>query len=152
MVNHKPSLEASLVAHGFQKTQEYQKDSPTCSRESIRLVLALIASKSWMLQPLDIKTAFLQGESIDRTIFIYTPPKVGTDKLWHLCRCICGLADVPCCFYLCLRDVLSSLGVQPSPILDEGLFFAHCPETKMITDVIACHIDDLLYGGTEHFH
>ena len=93
-------------------------------------MLALIASKAWILQSLDIKTAFLQGESIDRTIFNYPPPEAGTDKLWRLRKCIYGLADAPHCFCLGLRDALSSLHVQPSP-LDEDLFFAHCPETGM---------------------
>ena len=33
--------------------------------------------------------------------------------------------------------------------LDEGLSFAHCRDTGDMTGIIACHVDDLLYGGTD---
>ena len=46
--------------------------------------------------------------------------------------------------------MLSKVHVFPSP-LDEGLFFANCRDTGDLIGVIACHVDDLLYGGTGDF-
>ena len=70
MINGCPSVKASLVAKGYQELQDFRKDSPTCSRENIRLVLAIIASKKWKLQGFDIRRAFLQGDPIDRTVLM----------------------------------------------------------------------------------
>ena len=145
-----PTVKAQLVAHGFQEAQSFQTDSPTCSKESIRLTLAIIASMSWRLMSLDIKTAFLQGQNINHTVYIKPPPEANTNMLWQLNKCIYGLADAPRCFYLRLREVLYESGASVSQ-LDEALFFAHDKNGHLI-GVIACHVDDLLYGGTSQFH
>ena len=59
---------ARLVARGFEDYEigNRQTDSPTCSKESIRLVLSIIASKKWKCKVMDVKTAFLQGKPLDR--------------------------------------------------------------------------------------
>ena len=145
-----PTVKAWLVAHGFQETQEFRKDSPTCTKECVRLALSLIASMGWSLKSLDIKSAFLQGETIDRTIYIKPPPEAGSDKLWRLNKCIYGLADAPRCFYLRLREVLETFNVQAST-LDEGLFFALDNDNQLM-GILACHVDDLLYGGSMQFY
>ena len=48
-------------------------DSPTCSKESFKLLIAIIAAKSWTLHSLDVKSAFLQGIPINRDVFIKPP-------------------------------------------------------------------------------
>ena len=60
VVDGLPSVKARLVAKGYQEADDFRKDSPTCSRESIRVTLAVIASNSWNLQSIDIQVAFLQ--------------------------------------------------------------------------------------------
>ena len=61
-VGSKNVLKARLVARGFeeQNLTEIERDSPTCSREGLRLVLAIVAIKSWEIRSVDIKTALLQ--------------------------------------------------------------------------------------------
>ena len=54
VVDAVPTVKARLVAKGFQEQQDFRKDSPTCSCESIRLTLAVIASSKWKLQGFDI--------------------------------------------------------------------------------------------------
>ena len=98
-INGQPVVKARLVAHGFQETQDFRKDSPTCTRESIRLALSVIASKAWTLQSLDLKTALLQGQTIDHIVYLLPPPEAETECLWQLRKCIYGLAYAPCCFY-----------------------------------------------------
>ena len=150
-VKNQPVTKAQLLAHGFQEMQDLRKDSPMCSRESVRLTFAIIAAMSWKLKSLDIKTAFLQGQTIDRTIHVLPPPEAETQALWKLRKCIHGLADAPQCFYLHLWKALSELNVYPNS-LDEGLFFAKSKTTGELIGIIACHVDDLLFGGTDGYH
>ena len=42
----------------------YRKDSPTCSKENLRLALTIFASKHWSIDSLDIQRAFLQRKGI----------------------------------------------------------------------------------------
>ena len=150
-VKNQPVTKARLVAHGFQEMQDFRTDSPTCSQESVQLTLAIIASMSWKFKSLNIKTAFLQGQTIDCIIHVLPPPEAETQALWKLRKCIYGPADAPRCFYMPLQEVLSELNVYPNS-LDEGLFFAKSKTTGELIGMIACHVDDLLFGGTDDFH
>ena len=44
-------------------------DSPTCSKQSMRLIFVTAASNKWEIKSLDIKVAFSQGEKIERDVF-----------------------------------------------------------------------------------
>ena len=61
---------------------KFSRDSPTCSKESQRLALALIAASQWKCKSMDIKTAFLQGKLLEREIFMKPPKEANTKKLW----------------------------------------------------------------------
>ena len=53
---------ARLVVKEFkEQTTEILKDSPTCSKEGLHLILSIIAHNKWKINAVDIKTAFLQG-------------------------------------------------------------------------------------------
>ena len=93
MIDGVHSVKARLVAKGFQESQDFRKDSPTCSRESIRIALTTIASKHWKLQGIDIQAAFLQGNEIDRVVFLRPPPEANTNLIWKLNKCIYGLCS-----------------------------------------------------------
>ena len=57
---------APLVAKSFEEqTSDILKDSPTCSREGLHFVLALIAHNEKKINSINIKTAFSQGEETD---------------------------------------------------------------------------------------
>ena len=73
---------ARLVARGFEENSKLlQTDSPTCSKESLRLLLSIISSHSWRLHSLDVKSAFLQGAHMKRQVFIRTPKEANTKSL-----------------------------------------------------------------------
>ena len=58
-------VKARLVAKGYQEdTEEIRKDSPTCSKEHLRILLSLAAAKEWPVRSLDVKSTFLQGKEI----------------------------------------------------------------------------------------
>ena len=67
-------LKARLVARGFEEQDEIQADSPTARNETLRIFLAITSSLSWQCKTPDIKAAFLQGQEINREVYL-KPPK-----------------------------------------------------------------------------
>ena len=64
---------ARLVVKGFEEqTTEILKDSPTFSKEGLCLILSIIAHNKWKINAVNMKTAFLQGEEIDRELHVAT--------------------------------------------------------------------------------
>ena len=68
LVNGEKKIEARLVAPGFEELEKTQADSPTCFKECLHLVLAVISSKHWKCNSIDIKSAFLHCDHIDREV------------------------------------------------------------------------------------
>ena len=90
-VNGERRIKSRLVARGFQEKQDdILTDSPTCAKESLRLVLSVISSKKWTCQSIDIKTAFLQGGEIELEVYITPPKEAGVDpgSVWKLKKTI----------------------------------------------------------------
>ena len=61
---------ARLVAKGYSQVHgvDYTETiAPVAKMDSIRLVLALLASKGWEVHHMDVKSAFLQGELQEET-------------------------------------------------------------------------------------
>ena len=52
IINGQHSTKARLCARGFKELQCFRTDSPTCSRECIRITLATVASHKWQLYSL----------------------------------------------------------------------------------------------------
>ena len=95
------------VGRGFQDAQKYdlQTDSPTATRYGFRVASQHAASMYWDLLHLDLKTAFLQGETYD----------LDRRYLVGLCtRSVYGLADAPRRWWNGLDKFLISLGIQPT--------------------------------------
>ena len=70
---------ARLCARGFEETNEQTKtDSPTCQKESLRLLLCILAANSWTLHTMDIKSAYLQGIPLDRELYMSAPKEAAT--------------------------------------------------------------------------
>ena len=145
----KPFLKARLCARGFQEEQNFRTDSPTCSREGIRITLSLIASNSWKLNSIDVKTAFLQGKSLQRDVFVKPPKEANTTHIWKLNKCVYGLADASRYWYLKLREELLKLGAKPCS-LDQGIFVWY--KDGKIRGIVACFVDDVLWGGDDSFY
>merc|ERR1712105_393602 len=74
-----------LVAKGFQEKSSPQADSPTMTRESLKLFFALAATQDFNLRRIDIRAAFLQAKDLEREIFLKPPPDVRKQGiLWKL--------------------------------------------------------------------
>ena len=69
----KPRIKARLVARGYEEKDTVRSDSPTCYKESVRILLAIFASKFWKLHSLIIKTAFLKGRVMESDVYLRPP-------------------------------------------------------------------------------
>ena len=51
-------LKERLVIKGYEEKEHIQADSPTVSKEVLRIFFSVIASKDWSCNSMDIKAAF----------------------------------------------------------------------------------------------
>ena len=103
----KPVVKARLVAMGFEEdTSDFGKGSPACSKESIRLALALASAFGWECHSLDVKSAYLQGNYIEREVYLHPPPEYYSGQLWRLRKTVYGLCDAARAWYLRVKSQL----------------------------------------------
>ena len=110
--------QARLVVHGFQErgVQDMETFSPTCSKFSWRVLLALAASKGWCPVALDISTAFLQRVELDRDVFVRPPAETNLSvKLLRLRKAVYGVSDAPLQWYWALHEAVLVMGARVVP-------------------------------------
>ena len=138
---------ARLVARGFEEdSSKMIKDSPTCTKESLRLVFTVAATQHWPVQSLDISSAFLQGNPIQRDVYVMPPKDVRTEGvIWKLKRFIYGLNDAPRAWYNKVKSEFKKLGAVLSKY-DNSLFMWH--KDGQLVGILVCHVDDFTFAGT----
>ena len=121
-IEGKSIIKARLIARGFEEKEkdEMRKDSPTVSKENIKLMLTITSSRHWQIRNLDL--LFLQGKAISRKLYLKPPPEAGTDKIWALNKSVYGLCDASRVWYLKVKEVLITTHAKVS-IYDSALFF-----------------------------
>ena len=65
---------ARLVAQGHEELEPIQKDLPTVSRVGFCTFLFITSKHQWCVKTTGIKSAFLQGQPLERDDYI-DPPK-----------------------------------------------------------------------------
>ena len=70
-------------------------------------MLGLTIQNDWELQAINIKTTLLQGEHIDREVFVIAPPESNAleEYLWKLNKCIYGLSNASLKWYSELKTL-----------------------------------------------
>ena len=143
---------ARLVVRGFEDPDLHNviKDSPTCSKDTFRIVVSLCASKAWKCNSMDIRTAFLQGKPLTRDVYVMPPPEVGlSGKLWKLRKCVYGLVDAARHWYDKVEDEVLATGCCVSEF-DPCLFYKK-NQAGEIVGLLTTQVDDFLWAGTEQF-
>ena len=150
MKDSKLVVKARLVARGFEEdTTNIRKDSPTCSKESIRILVALSAAMKWKIHSLDIKSAYLQGNRIERDIYLKPPPEFASyNKVWKLKKTVYGLSDAARAWFLRVKNELIRMGIEIS-IVDPALF--SWKFQGRLEGIICVYVDDILWVGSERF-
>ena len=144
-----PVVKARLVARGFEEDMcDLRKDSPTCSREAVRLTLALAATNGWVCHTLDVKAAYLQGNAIERVVHLRPPQEFADGSLWRLKKTVYGLCDAGRHWYLRVKSQMLGLGMVVSS-LDPALFSWRC--NGEVAGITCVHVDDFLWAGTHEF-
>ena len=110
---------ARWVLRGFQDCQKdsQQTGSPAASRPGFRLAVQAAANNWWNLR-IDLKTAFLQGETYDnsRDLVCQIPPEAGHPP-WIAARVkkpAYGLNDAPRRWWNIVDKALRSCGLVPT--------------------------------------
>ena len=140
---------ARLVARGFEEKEEDMKtDSPTCASETLKAFLSLILKHGWKTKTLDVKTAYLQGKEISRTVYLQPPEEAKTDKVWKLRKTVYGLKDAARAWYDSVLNIIEQLGGEKSRF-DPTIFI--WKNESGLMGLMCAPVDDFIYGGNEEF-
>ena len=113
------------------------------------MALIIAANEGFKVQSGDIKSAYLQGNSLKRQIFVKPPKEANVDgKLWLLLQGAYGIVDGGRLFYLRLSEKLTELGMHR--VHSDGALFTYVKAGKL-HGVVTTHSEDLILAGDEIF-
>ena len=147
----KKIVKARLVVRGFEEEGESEGiDSPTCKPEVLKIALSIMKMKGWKIRSIDIKTAYLQGDKIEREVFIRPPKdwKTGENQVWKLNKAVYGLKDAARMWFNKVKKTVTELGGCCTSL--EPTLFKFENRGELI-GIICSHVDDFCYGGNERF-
>ena len=129
--------------------EDIRADSPTASKDSLKIALSIAANEGFKLKCGDIKSAYLQGAKLDREVFVMPPPEANCEgKLWQLLQGAYGILDGGRLFYLKLADKLKKLGLNK--VHADGALFSYVVDEKL-HGIVTTNVDDLIMAGDEKF-
>uniref|UniRef100_A0A2N9I7X4 Integrase catalytic domain-containing protein n=1 Tax=Fagus sylvatica TaxID=28930 RepID=A0A2N9I7X4_FAGSY len=118
---------AILVAKGFTQKEgiDYTETfSPVSKKDSLRIILALVAHFDLELQQMDVKTAFLNGD-LEEEVYMKQPEGFPSSDGEHLVcklkKSIYGLKQASRQWYLKFHNVISSFGFVEN-IMDQCIY------------------------------
>jgi hypothetical protein len=125
---------ARLVARGFEDDEKANvtRDSPTAENSSQRMVLQILAEKQCIPTSWDFETAFLQGKTISRSVYISAPPGYAPDGSCCLLRKpIYGLVSAPKAWFDRLRERAVKHGFE-ADLSDEAIFVLRNKKERLL--------------------
>lgn len=141
---------ARLVVKGYaqQAGVDYGETfAPVARMETIRLILALSATKQWSVFHLDVKSAFLNGV-LQEEVYVKQPEgyviEGHEDKVYKLHKALYGLKQAPRAWYERIDGYLLGHGFRRSQ--NEPTLYVRV-EGSMI--VVSLYVDDLLVTGED---
>ena len=143
-------VKARLCVRGFEEDVYPQSDSPTAHQDSFKLFLAIAANEGFKLKGLDVTSAFLQGEPLERDVFMEPPKEAKVEgKVWKLMKSAYGLYDASRKWFLAVKAEVLGIGMKPVSG-DEAVF--HMIKDGILIGLCLLHVDDFLVGGSPEFH
>ena len=84
------------------------------------MLLAVAATKEWKIKSGDVKNAYLQGEMIDREVYMEPPLEMKKNGvIWKLKKSVYGMNDVGRRWFFKVEESMVKLGCEKSK-------FNHC--------------------------
>ena len=143
-------VKSRFVVKGNEERGDPRSDSPTVSKDSFKMFLAICANEGFRLKSFDVTTAFLQGKPLQRDIFIKPPlEKARPGKTWKLLKACYGLYDASRKWYIAVRETL--LEMKMKSVSGDDAFFYILMDGKL-AGLCIIHVDDFLMGGNDHFY
>jgi hypothetical protein len=127
-------------------------DSPTLSQLGSHVLLTVGTSLKFRLGSADVSTAFLQGNALDRQVYLRLPhdlliPGIRKGAVVLALKGVYGLREAPRKWYLRFSAEMQKLGCVPCR-LDPTLFTLRDKSGKL-QGLIGCHVDDLLIMASD---
>ena len=142
---------ARLVAKGFTKKDgiDYKETfSPVSKKDSLRIIMALVAHYDLELHQMDVKTAFLNG-NLEEEIYMDQPEGFSVKGKEHMVcklkKSIYGLKQASRQWYLKFNDTITSFGFQEN-IVDRCIYMK-VSGSKFIFLVL--YVDDILLATND---
>ena len=118
---------ARLIAKRFTQREgiDYMETfSPVSKKDSLRIIMALVAHFDFDLHQMDVKTTFLNG-NLEENVYMKQPKEFSSSEGKHLIcklkKSIYGLKQVFCQWYLKFHEVITSFGFEEN-IMDQCIY------------------------------
>ena len=93
----------------------------------------------------DVKSAFLQADDLDRNVYVRPPSDVRkSDVIWLLKKPLYGLPESSRRWHITINNELIERGLQVS-IYDKSQFILRVKDK--LYGVLCLHVDDIMFGG-----
>ena len=144
-----PVWKARLVVRGFQEEQKCRSDSLTTGKDAIRVLIGLSVANNWKCHCVDVKSAFQQGQTINRDVNLLPTEEANQDGfLWKLKKVAYVLQDGSRNWYLTIKSLLCNLGCAMTTC-DPAVFFLR--EESKLLGLLVVHVDNAIWCGSEEF-
>lgn len=139
---------ARLVARGFMQKPgiDYEETySPVAKLATIRIFLAICLQKSFFIEQLDVKTAFLNG-NLKEDVYLKIPEgfQAPEGHIFKLNKSLYGLKQSPRCWNQRFNEFVETLGFVRSKS-DACLYVLRINEHEMI--YLLLYVDDILIAA-----
>ncbi|KAJ9560006.1 hypothetical protein OSB04_005166 [Centaurea solstitialis] len=142
---------ARLVAKGFTQKDgiDYKETfSPVSKKDSLRIIMALVAHYDLELHQMDVKTAFLNGE-LQEEVYMSQPEgytlKGQEDKVCKLKKSINGLKQASRQWYLKFNETINAFGFEENVV--DPCIYLKISGRKFIFLVL--YVDDILLASSD---
>ncbi|RVW94715.1 Retrovirus-related Pol polyprotein from transposon TNT 1-94 [Vitis vinifera] len=142
---------ARLVAKGFTQKEgiDFKETfSPVSTKNSFRIIMALVAHYDLELHQMDVKTAFLNGD-IDETIYMVQPEnfvsKDSKNMVCKLTKSIYGLKQASRQWYFKFHQIIVSYGFEAN-LMDECAYHKFSGSKYIF---LVLYVDDILLATND---
>lgn len=141
---------ARLVAKGFTQKEgvDYTETFSPVSKDSLRIILALVAHYDLELHQMDVKTAFLNGD-LDEEVYMNQPEGFWApgkeDLVCKLKKSIYGLKQASRQWYIKFNETITAYGFVENTI--DRCIYMKVSGSKFI--ILVLYVDDILLAAND---